>query len=199
MYNHVMPDDLPDLKKKMRKHCVEIRKSLSSDFRRNASLEICQHIKNGEKFQEAGVIFTYMPMNDEVDLYPLLDEFPQKEWVIPRIQPHSRMILHTYDPGKLIRHRFGMLEPDPSQPEISPSQVDLVLVPGLAYDRQGWRLGYGGGFYDKFLAGIPGLATLGITYQALVLDNIPHDDHDIPVQALVTEDGIMETNMEHKN
>jgi 5-formyltetrahydrofolate cyclo-ligase len=199
MYNHVMPDDLYELKKKLRSQCMDIRESLSADFRRNASLQICQHIRHWGKFQEAGVIFTYMPMNEEVDLLPLIAEFPQKKWVIPRIQPHSRMILHPYDPEKLIRHRFGMLEPDPSLPKVPPGQVDLVLAPGLAYDRQGWRLGYGGGFYDNFLADVPGLAALGVTYSALLMDDLPHNSHDIPVQALVTEKGIMDIYMEQKN
>jgi len=199
MYNQAMPDDFSSIKKQLRRQCMEKRASLAEDFRRQASFAICRHILSWDIFQKAEVIFTYMPMNEEVDLLPLMAGNPRKNWVIPRIQPHSRMILHPYNPRMLIRHKYGMLEPDPSLPEISPGRVDLVLVPGLAYDLNGWRLGYGGGFYDTFLSAATHLATLGITYHALLLDDLPHLEHDIPVRALVTEDGLMELSMEYKD
>jgi 5-formyltetrahydrofolate cyclo-ligase len=130
-------------------------------------------------------------MGSEVDLYPLFSLFPQKEWVIPRVLPGNRMAFHLYEPSKLIRHPYGMLEPDPSCPVISTEEVQLALVPGLAFDRKGWRLGYGGGFYDRFLSGYSNCHA-GITYQMLLVENIPHAQHDIPMQYLITENGIID-------
>ena len=80
-----------------------------------------------------------------------------------------------------------MLEPDPASPEILPGQANLIIVPGLAFTRSGYRLGYGGGYYDRLL-GQSGLApTLGACFDALFVDEIPHEDHDVPVGHLVTE------------
>ena len=82
-----------------------------------------------------------------------------------------------------------MLEPDPICAPIASQKIQLVLVPGLAFDQQGWRLGYGGGFYDRFLGTSPGIP-VGVTYQALVWPVIPHQEHDIPMRYLVSEAGI---------
>jgi 5-formyltetrahydrofolate cyclo-ligase len=91
----------------------------------------------------------------------------------------------------MIRHPYGMLEPEPNLPLVPVEHIQLALVPGLAFDRQGWRLGYGGGFFDRFLAGFAHGVSLGVTYHALLFDLLPHHQHDIPVQYLVTEEGLL--------
>jgi len=151
---------------------------------------ICRHIEVWPVFQEATVILTYLSMRGEVDLLSLVEKYPQKTWLVPRTLPQSRMLFHPYDPGRLVRHQFGMLEPDPSLPVIPADQVKLVLTPGLSYDLHGWRLGYGGGFYDRFLSEQRTCISIGVTYQALLQKNLPHLEYDISVQFLVTEDGI---------
>jgi 5-formyltetrahydrofolate cyclo-ligase len=84
-----------------------------------------------------------------------------------------------------------MLEPAPHLPTVNPGTIDLALVPGLAFDRHGWRLGYGGGFFDRFLSQFSGV-NLGITFDALLLDSLPHDTYDIPLNYVVTEKGLVE-------
>ncbi|MFH2040161.1 MAG: 5-formyltetrahydrofolate cyclo-ligase [Chloroflexota bacterium] len=185
-----MPVNNPELKKQLRQNCREKRAALGEDFQHKASLMICRHIETWSFFQDAGAILAYLPMRDEVDLLSLLENNPQKNWLIPRIQPHGHMDFHPYVPGRLIRHRYGMLEPDPALPVIPADQVELVLTPGLAYDRHGWRLGYGGGFYDRFLSRQHTLVSLGVTYQALLLPDLPHLEYDVPVKYLVTENGV---------
>lgn len=194
-----MSENLAEKKNQLRHQYRIKRDALTPEYCREASEIICGHIQSWKIFQESSVIFTYMAMNGEVDLISLLSNYPHKQWVIPRIQPHNRMTLHPYHPQKLIRHKFGMLEPDPELPQISSDQVDLVLVPGLIFDKHGWRLGYGGGFYDTFLANCPNLLTLGITYQAFLLTGIPHMAHDMPVGALVTEEGILDLSSRLEN
>ena len=114
-----------------------------------------------------------------------------KRWLLPRIQPEGRMTFHPYDPEHMIWHPYGMLEPAPDLSSVSVENIQLALVPGLAFDRQGWRLGYGGGFFDRFLAGFAHGISLGVTYHALLLDSLPHHQHDIPVQYIVTEEGLL--------
>lgn len=82
----------------------------------------------------------------------------------------------------------GVREPRNGHPAPAP---DLVLVPALAYDRAGFRLGRGGGFYDRWLGGHPGVKTLGLAFACQVVENLPREEHDIRVDAVLTEDGLL--------
>lgn len=187
-----MSESTSELKKQLRKSCREIRSSLGEENRQEASLKICRLIENWSIFQGSGVVLVYLPMRGEVNLLPLMEKCKEKTWLVPRIKQHGSMNLHPYDPQRLVRHPFGMLEPDASLPIIPANQVELVLTPGLAYDRQGWRLGYGGGFYDRFFSQQKGCLRAGITFQALLQTDLPHNEQDMPMQFLVSEGGIME-------
>lgn len=184
-----MPPSTPQTKEEIRQQCRQRRDALEADFRIQASQTICELIENWEIFQRANFIQVYMPMRSEVDLEPLLGIHPHKNWVIPRILPEGRMVFQRYDPNHLIPHPFGMLEPALALPTIAPESINLALVPGLAFDRHGWRLGYGGGFFDRFLRQLKGVS-LGVTFEALLLDSLPHEIHDIAMQYLVTEKGL---------
>jgi len=186
-----MPNAIYDTKHQLREQCRQVRKSLGEDFQRQAIAAICRYIESWPLFQGCKTILTYMPMRGEVDLRPLLERYPHKRWLLPRILPEGRMIFHPYDPERLIRHPYGMLEPAADLPPVSVENIQLALVPGLAFDRQGWRLGYGGGFFDRFLAGFNNGTSLGVTYRALLFDQLPHHQRDIPVQYLVMEEGLL--------
>jgi 5-formyltetrahydrofolate cyclo-ligase len=179
------------VKSQLRQQCRKIRASLGEEDRALASQIICTHLESWPAFQQSRSILTYMPIKGEVDLTPLLERHPEKKWLLPRIIPEEnhRMAFHTYDPDQLVRHQFGMAEPAADLPEIEPSEIQLVLVPGLAYDRQGWRLGYGGGYYDRFHMSFAG-TSIGITFQALFLDTVPHGRFDVPVEWILTENGM---------
>ncbi len=187
MYNSPMPDP----KHELRQRCRALRRELGKEQRQRASRWICEHLAGWEVFQRAETILTYMPMKAEVDLRPLLEQFPAKRWVLPRIVPEEnhRMDFHPYNPARLVIHPFGMAEPAADLPVIPAAEIELVLVPGLAYDWQGWRLGYGGGYYDRFLARFDGIS-VGVAYQALVLQTIPHHEHDVAVGWIATETGL---------
>lgn len=187
-----MPDNITELKKQIRKSCRELRTSLGENYRQKASLVICKHLETWTLFQKSEVILVYLPMRGEVDLLPLLKNNTDKSWLVPRITENGSMRFHSYDPDRLIRHQYGMLEPDPSLPIIPANQVELVLTPGLAYDLHGWRLGYGGGFYDRFLSQQKDCIRMGVTFQALLQPELPHNEYDMPMQYLVTEDGVID-------
>ena len=88
--------------------------------------------------------------------------------------------------ARLVRHPFGMAEPAADLPTLPPEAIRLALVPGLAFDCHGWRLGYGGGYFDRFLKDFSGVS-VGIVFHALLLDEIPHGSFDVPMQWIVTE------------
>ena len=188
-YHFTMAEFIKLKKDDLRRHSKEIRAGITAGEVRQASKTICSWIESWQSFKGASTVLTYLSMRNEPDLTLLFSHCPQKKWVIPCIRPAGRMTFHTYDKSTLTRHPLGMLEPDPESPVTVPDDIDCVLVPGLAFERSGWRLGYGGGFYDRFLAGFMG-ASAGITYDRLLFDQIPHDSHDIPVQYVATESGI---------
>lgn len=186
-----MPVPLPDQKQQLRQQSHQLRRSLDEKTRLQASQSICTLLDAWTVFQQSETILTYMPIKGEVDLTPLLERHPQKRWVLPRILPEEghRMLFHPYDPQRLVRHPFGMAEPAADLPVIAPQEIELCLAPGLAFDRHGWRLGYGGGYFDRFLKEFLGVS-VGVLYQALLQDTIPHGYHDMPMHWLVTETGL---------
>jgi 5-formyltetrahydrofolate cyclo-ligase len=185
-----MMQEIAELKRQLRRACRQVRDELGDVTRQQASLSICGWIETWPVFQQSSVILAYMPMKDEVDLTRLIEHRPQKRWVLPRIllEERHRMVFHPYVSGRLIHHPFGMDEPTPDLPIVPSSEVQLALVPGLAFDRKGKRLGYGGGYFDRFLYDFSGVS-LGVTFQALLLDDLPSSEHDILVGWIVTEAG----------
>lgn len=176
-------------KHELRRQCRQVRRLLGAEARARASQQICEHLAGWHVFREAETVGAYLPMKEEVDLRPLLEHFPAKRWVLPRIREERQMDFHAYDPAQLVVHPFGMLEPAANLPIVPAADIALLLVPGLAYDRQGWRLGYGGGYYDRFLAAFGGISA-GVAFHALLLDSLPHESHDAPVGWVVTEQGL---------
>jgi 5-formyltetrahydrofolate cyclo-ligase len=126
----------------------------------------------------------YIAFRNELDLAPLFAALPAVEWIVPRVVG-KEMVLHAYDPQRLVRHRFGMLEPAADLPTVSAASLDVVLVPGVAFDHQGGRMGFGGGFYDGFLP-TTGALRVGITFDDCLVDVVPCDDHDQRVDWVVT-------------
>lgn len=187
-----LPEFNLESKQSLRRLCQATRRDLGEEQRLRVSRSVCEHLAAWDVFQRAETVLTYMPMKSEVDLRPLLGQFPQKRWLLPRVVPEEnhRMDFHPYDPARLVIHKFGMAEPAADLPIVPAEEIELVLVPGLAYDRQGWRLGYGGGYYDRFLARFNG-NSVGVTYQLLLLESLPHSGYDVPVGWIVTEQGLL--------
>jgi 5-formyltetrahydrofolate cyclo-ligase len=188
----IQPPEIAEQKHQLRLACRKIRQELGGVARHQASMSICAHIESWSVFERSSLILAYMPTKDEVDLTSLLARHPEKHWVLPRILPdeNHRIVFHLYDCDRLFRHPFGMQEPAPDLPVIPSSDIHLALVPGLAFDYAGRRLGYGGGYFDRFLCDFTGIS-LGITFHALLLDQLPRCEHDQPVQWIVTELGII--------
>jgi 5-formyltetrahydrofolate cyclo-ligase len=134
-----------------------------------------------------GYLLTFRPMAAEIDLDPLLSEF---ECAVTRTWPHGRLTVHRAD-VEMERHRWGYLQPVALADELSLDEIDIVLVPGVLFDRRGGRLGHGAGYYDRLL---PRLRTdtmlIGVTTEDRTVDELPTDAHDVPMTHLVTEQGV---------
>lgn len=186
------PDLLAAGKKELRALAQARREAMGEAQRLAASQAIATALEALAAFRAAKVVLGFMPMRGEVDLRPLIERHPEKEWGIPRIVrvPSPRIDFHLFNSGQLVPHSYGMLEPRESMPRIKPETVDLVLVPGMAFSPGGHRLGYGGGYYDRYLPLAERALRVGIAYRAQIVDAVPHHAADQKVQYLATEEGI---------
>jgi len=149
-----------------------------------ASAALCRRLAAWPALRETQIVLTYLAFRNEPDLSLLFDLLPLIRWIVPRIEG-KRIVLHPYDPARLVRHRFGMLEPAADLPVVDPTTLDLVLVPGVAFDRQGGRLGFGRGYYDRFLPTTPALR-VGVTYDECLAGALPCGKHDQRVEWIAT-------------
>jgi 5-formyltetrahydrofolate cyclo-ligase len=107
-----------------------------------------------------------------------------------RTASRTSLTLHELAPTALERHAFGFDQPQPGAPVVPPDLIDVVLVPGVCFDRHGTRLGYGRGLYDRLLTRLPQrVQTVGVTPELLVVDALPREAHDVPMRWLLTERG----------
>lgn len=106
---------------------------------------------------------------------------------LPRMLPDRQMEVRLYDPDRpLIPAAFGILEPSADTPLLPREDIELALVPAVCYDRRGFRLGFGGGYYDRWLAGFSG-TTVGLCRDCVLQDQVPVEEHDCQVELLLTE------------
>lgn len=186
-------DSLPPLASKadLRRQILQMRQSLPTATWQTKSQQLCDHLQQSTWFQRSRTILAYFSTRQEPDLRPLFT-LP-KIWGFPRCVG-KELVWHqwaAHDPWPLQQGAFKILEPHPDAPQLTASQVDLILVPAVACDPQGYRLGYGGGFYDRLLSS-PEWAnhpTVGIIFDFAHRLQLPHDDWDRPLQAVCTESG----------
>lgn len=140
-----------------------------------------------------GTITLFRPLADEVDLPDLVGRLPGWRWILPRIEPDGRL---TWRDARvpLETHRWGMEQPIETGPAIDAAHVDVFLVPGLAFDLAGNRLGRGGGFYDRELVKRRAdSVAVGVTVAERIVPIVPTEPHDMRVDYIATEEGVKET------
>lgn len=154
------------------------------------SAEICQQLAAFLRSRGASVVLAYRALGSEVDISALSSEFCL---LAPRahFRPTPHLTLHAWETATELSH-FGALQPPLGTLEVECSAVDTVLLPALAYDACGVRLGYGGGFYDRLLANWA-VITVGVVDQRLLVPALPHHAHDVPVKWLATQLGVRPT------
>jgi 5-formyltetrahydrofolate cyclo-ligase len=136
-----------------------------------------------------GPVVLFLPLPDEVDVTPIM-ELPDREFVLTRTPADGPLTLHPADAPRE-RHRFGFEQPLADAPQVDPATVGVVLVPGLAFDRTGQRLGRGAGYYDTFLPNTASdVPRVAIVPSWLIVDAIPTEPHDVVMTHFATEHGV---------
>ena len=161
------------------------------DIRSEWSREICCWLVAEEIWKSASTIALFAPQLREPDIELLWSHGKGKEFCFPRVLGTELEFRAVEDPKALVTRRWELREPDPETSlPVALEEIDLLLVPGVAFTRSGRRLGRGGGFYDRLLAD-PELCAVsfGICFALQVVDNLPTEPHDRPVDRIVTERG----------
>ena len=177
----------PTAKVELRKWAQERRRGLSLP---TLSETLTRRIPLLPEWGGANHILIYLGMPEEVSVEAVITSEPPRYWYIPRCAPSRRLAVHPYQPGvtPLRRGPFGIREPDPEQvPEVDPTILDAVIVPALLLTPRGERLGYGGGYYDRFLTRLRSdCLRVGVIPDELLVDSIPQDPWDMILDRVVT-------------
>lgn len=178
-------------KEELRKRLAAVRRTLSSETRAAYAAAMCAKLVAQPAFIDASVVLAYSALRFEIDPRAAIEAaWAQGKLVaLPRVVPETRaMELHAYRAGDaLIESGFVVREPLASAPRVEPGDVDVVLVPGLAFDVRGHRLGYGQGYYDRLLPSLSRARRIGLAFELSLLAEVPSAAHDVPVDVLVTE------------
>ncbi len=174
-------------KKNMRSKYRQIRNSINEEQRRESSAKIMTDIIESDFYKHAKLIFVYVSYLSEVDTSRLIEHSLAvgKRVCVPHtLDNHVMLANEIFAESRYVLDRYGIKTPV-EEHFVDKSEIDLTIVPGLAFDSLGFRLGYGGGYYDKFLSDYTG-TSVGVAYQKCVCDEIIPDTFDIPVDILIT-------------
>lgn len=179
-------------KKELRKHCIERMNALPQDYCREADEKIFSEILALPEYRSARTVFCFVGMQAEIRTAVLLEEMLRagKQVAVPRCA--GRGIMHAHVIRSLAELRpgtMGIPEPSPEAAVVPPEALDLILLPCVSASRAGARLGYGGGFYDRYLPKSPAFRAVLIR-ERMLSEEIPLERHDCLVDAVVTEEGV---------
>lgn len=185
-------------KKTLRRYALSIRRSLSQEIIKRKSGKIQEKLFNLPLFKGAGVILFYISLPDEVQTYKMIKDSLRigKRVAVPAVNLEKREIIpfELKNPGfKLVSGPFGI--PQPRESDCCPlliEDIDLVVVPGVAFDKQGKRIGFGKGFYDRFLSRLTDAKSVALAFECQIFDKVPCEKHDIPVDFIITEKQVIE-------
>ncbi|MEA5618997.1 5-formyltetrahydrofolate cyclo-ligase [Cronbergia sp. UHCC 0137] len=178
-------------KKELRRTLLQKRQSMTSLEWREKSDRLTTNIQNSVLFNQAKTILAYFSFRQEPDISFLYTN-SQKRWGFPRCVSNS-LVWHFCQPNEVINlGAYGIREPHPESPRIDIEEVDLILVPCVGCDAQGYRLGYGGGYYDRLFSSPAwnAKATMGVVFDFAYLPQLPVASWDQPLKAVVTENGM---------
>ena len=188
--------NLKEQKKQLRADFLARRRMISPEEKARRDEAIITAFTALATYRFAETILLYYPRPDEIDIRPILAAAlaAGKKVALPRTRGGGQMDFHFItDENDLIPGLFGIWEPSENAPKFDPNTAEksvLMVVPGLSFDRKGYRLGYGKGYYDRYLENRD-ITTAGLLYSDFVMKSLPRGRYDLPVCFLVTEKGVL--------
>ncbi len=176
-------------KERLRSEFKKRRQLLSDRDRKKASLIICDSILQTDEYAAAAGVAAYWPLALEVDIRPVIDHALKhgRRLYLPRVVRHPRQLelcLFSGDPESLAPGPFGLRQP--CTETMDAAEIDMVIVPALAFDLQGQRLGYGTGYYDRFLKTTDAFR-VGVAFDDQMAESLPTTRHDVAMDIVITQ------------
>lgn len=178
-------------KKQIRKDILKLRDEFDISKKRMADEIILKKLLLREEYIKCKNIFIYIGFGSEIDTKRYIERFWQdnKTVVVPRtnIEKKEMDVVKIDSFDNLVEDKYGILEPDQSKKSFNKDKIDLVIMPGVAFDKDGGRVGYGGGYYDKFLKTISkDIKKIALCYDFQIISKVPLDPYDIKVDDIIT-------------
>ncbi len=193
-----------DTKKALRKHMKDIRKNMSSSYKKECDEKIFSSLISSSLYKNTNTILCYVSTDIEVDTRQFI-EYALNDWkkiAVPKSYDNGIMLFYEINTlENLERSPFGIDEPcENIHKKIKESEINnaLCIVPALSFDKSGMRLGYGGGYYDRFLS-VCSPKTIGICYSVCISDKIDSHKYDVKIKNIITENNILEVSDEQEN
>ena len=173
-------------KQELRRTIREQKRAMTNEEIELRSQKLSELFLNSEAYKNAKTVYGYLPYNQEVRTVPMLEQALRdgKRVAVPKCYGDEMKFIYMDDLSKVEKGYANIPEPIADEP-VADDETALVLMPGMAFDPQGHRIGYGGGFYDKFLAQEPNHPTLALCYEFQVLPHLETEEFDIPVDCVL--------------
>lgn len=180
-----------ETKNELRIKHKKLRSEINREQREALSTEICSHILGSSLYQQAGMIYAYYPLEQEVSLLPLIRDalIHRKKIAFPKVHENEMDFYTVESLDEFKEGHFHVMEPFTDN-RVVPGSDTLVLTPGVVFDMDGNRIGYGKGYYDRYLRRYSDLAAMGVAYEAQVEETFEAESGDVKMDYLVTELGI---------
>lgn len=181
-------------KSELRNYITKKRDELSLSEKNEKNNAIYEALINSELFIKAKVVFIYISFGNEVNTHKIIEKALSlgKEVCVPKVVSRLKGMraLKINSLNNLQVSNYGILEPDDNSEEVAIENMDLAIIPGLVFDLKGGRIGYGGGFYDRFFYNTNiDIRKIALSYEFQILDNLPLEEHDITISDIITENG----------
>jgi len=182
--------DVRGEKRALRRRILRERDGLPAERRAAWSRSIAERLLARPELLRAGTVHLFASFGSEVETLPIVERLlaSGRRPVLPVVLRETWTMKHAAIRGldDLVPGFKGILEPADGCPSCDPGEIDLVIVPGVAFDRRGGRLGYGGGFYDRFLAGCPA-PRIALAFSMQIVEAVPCEECDLPIDVILTE------------
>ena len=170
-------------KQSLRELLIQKRRMMSAEERTAQSARILSQLEKMTVFQEAKTVLLYYPKNNEVDVLPLFKRYKRDKVLLLPVTHRRGMTANPYE-GNDKMHRGKVGIPEPTTPPYE-GEIDLIIVPAVAFDKQGNRLGRGGGYYDRFLKKQSHATFIGVGYDFQLVDEVPVRQHDQKMHRII--------------
>ena len=189
------------MKKTLKQQILQKRNHLPKEEIKEKNFGVKNNLYSLPEFKKAKNILFYVSFNNEVDTQEIIKELlnkKEKNIIVPYVEKDNPILqlseLHNFN--ELEPKTFDILEPKKNfVRDFNPNKLDLIIIPGLVFDLTRHRIGYGYGYYDRFLKTInKGIIKIGLAYDFQIVEKIPEEQHDVPMDIIITEKRIIKTN-----